>query len=24
MTNLAVDNLEAFFAQQPLLSEVPN
>ncbi len=24
MTNLAVDNLEAFFAQQPLPSEVPN
>jgi lactate dehydrogenase-like 2-hydroxyacid dehydrogenase len=24
MTNLAVDNLEAFFAQQPLLTEVPN
>ena len=24
MTNLAVDNLEAFFTQQPLLSEVPN
>ena len=23
MTNLAVDNLEAFFAKQPLLSEVP-
>jgi lactate dehydrogenase-like 2-hydroxyacid dehydrogenase len=24
MTNLAVDNLEAFFAKQALLSEVPN
>lgn len=24
MTNLAVDNLEAFFNQQPLLTEVPN
>jgi lactate dehydrogenase-like 2-hydroxyacid dehydrogenase len=23
MTNLAVDNLEAFFAKQPLLTEVP-
>ena len=24
MTNLAVDNLEAYFNQQPLLTEVPN
>jgi lactate dehydrogenase-like 2-hydroxyacid dehydrogenase len=24
MTNLAVDNLEAFFNQQPLLTEVEN